>query len=202
MIALQARGLSHRYQRRWVFRELSFDLPAGEALCVTGPNGSGKSTLLRILAGQLRPTGGEVAAAVADVPTPPEAMWRRVSWAAPYVEHFPYLELQEAFAFHHRLRPLLFPPVECLRLLRMEAHAAQTLGRLSSGLRQRALVGLALFTRADLLLLDEPTSFLDPQNTAFLLDLIAAHQAGRTLVVASNLPAEFERFPQRLTLAG
>ncbi len=200
MIAVSAAGLGHRFQQRWVFRDLTFELPAGETLCLIGPNGSGKSTLLRILAGQLSPSSGSsrLIGSLGDIP--PEQRWQYISWGAPYVEHFSFLGLEETFRLHHRLRPLLYSPAECLHRLRLEAYSQQTLGRLSNGLRQRALMGLALFTRCGLLLLDEPTSFLDPQNTAFLLDLLATERHGRTLVLASNLASEFDRFPQRLAL--
>jgi len=59
-IAVSVRGLAMQYGRRLVFRELSFDLAAGQAAGVVGPNGSGKTTLLRALAGCLTPQAGEI----------------------------------------------------------------------------------------------------------------------------------------------
>lgn len=200
MIAVAAAGLGHRFQQRWIFRDLSFELTAGQTLCLTGPNGSGKSTLLRIVAGQLSPTSGTATLTESAGPVAPEDRWRQLSWAAPYVEHFNYLRLEEAFRLHHRLRPLVFSPAECLARLQLTDHAQQPLGRLSSGQRQRALVGLALFTKCGLLLLDEPTSFLDPRNTAFVLDLIETVQGERTLILATNRAEEIERYPRRLDL--
>jgi len=119
---------------------------------------------------------------------------------APYIEHFPFLQVIEAYRLHHRLRPLYHAPEACIDQLRLSSYLNLPLGQLSSGLRQRALVGLALFTQSEFLLLDEPTSFLDPDNARFLLELIEAQRRERTLVIASNLPAEYERYAERFTL--
>src|SRR6478736_799115 len=146
---------------------VSLDVRGGEAVALLGPNGAGKTTLLRILATLLRPTAGEVS--VLGSALPPDA-WR-VRGRIGYLAHEPllYRDLTgaENLRFQARLHGLPGDGAErigwLLDALRMSRRADEQVRNLSAGMVQRRAVCRALLHEPELLLLDEPTSHLDPE---------------------------------------
>jgi ABC-type multidrug transport system ATPase subunit len=172
---LDAQNLGRRYGRQWIFRQLSHDFQPGSATAILGPNGAGKSTLLSILAGQLLPSEGQVAYSLAGQPVPVAEVPRHLAYCAPYLELPEDFTLLELLAFHTKLKPLR-PGVSITDLVEiMYLHKArhQAVRTFSSGMKQRLKLGLALYAAAPLLLLDEPTTNLDAQGTAWYLEHVA-----------------------------
>ena len=199
--ALQAKAIGKRFYNRWLFKDISFQLCAGERMALVGTNGSGKSTLLRIVAGQLAPTIGGMTYSAAGNNIPSDRFYRHLSWTGPQVEPYTELTLREHIDLHFRFKQCLLPqPESLIQILNLSAHADKPLQVYSSGMLQRMKVGLALFTASDVLLLDEPTSNMDEENAAFMLDLIAQHIGQRVYVLATNLRREYEQFDRVLTL--
>jgi ABC-type multidrug transport system ATPase subunit len=146
---LAARGVSRRFGSRVALEPTDVSLAAGEVVALVGPNGAGKSTLLAILAGSLEPTGGTV-----ERP-------QRVGWVPQRAAHYGRLTTLE------NLR--LFAALERVPSARADELAAEfdlpadtRASSLSVGNRQRLDVALALLAAPQVLLLDEPTSSLDP----------------------------------------
>lgn len=191
---LDAQSLGRRYGRQWIFRQLSHDFQPGSATAILGPNGAGKSTLLSILAGQLLPSEGQVAYSLAGQPVGVAEVPRHLAYCAPYLELPEDFTLLELLAFHTRLKPLR-PGVSIPDLVEiMYLHKArhQAVRTFSSGMKQRLKLGLALYAAAPLLLLDEPTTNLDAQGTAWYLEHVArVRDPSRLVVVSSNVPAEY-----------
>jgi ABC-type multidrug transport system ATPase subunit len=191
---LDAQNLGRRYGRQWIFRQLSHDFQPGSATAILGPNGAGKSTLLSILAGQLLPSEGQVAYSLAGQLVPVAEVPRHLAYCAPYLELPEDFTLLELLAFHTKLKPLrpgllITDLVEIMYLHKARHQAVRTF---SSGMKQRLKLGLALYAAAPLLLLDEPTTNLDAQGTAWYLEHVArVRDAGRLVVVSSNVPAEY-----------
>jgi ABC-type multidrug transport system ATPase subunit len=106
------------------------------------------------------------------------------------------------YGLHFKLKPCrLSGGIEaCIEALNLAPHRQKALRHFSSGMLQRAKLGLALFSASDVLLLDEPTSFMDEANIRFALSLIEQHQGNRTLLLASNLPHEMELAPLKVSL--
>lgn len=200
MFELKAQGLGKKFYRHWVFRDIDLTLHTGDRLLVTGANGAGKSTLIRVLAGQLTPTTGTLQLTQDGKAIDPEVAHRVLSWSGPYMDLYPELTLREAVAMHFRFRDSLLPPADVIRQLRLEAHTDKQLRHFSSGMLQRVKVGLAIFTKAPLLLLDEATATMDESNARYIYDLTHAHLTDRILIYASNNAVEFERFERRLEL--
>jgi ABC-type multidrug transport system ATPase subunit len=173
--AVSVRGLWRELGDRPVLRDVSLELRRGETLAVLGPNGAGKTTLVRILATLLRPTAGAVA--VLDCSLPAEA-WRARGRIG-YLGHEPllYRDLSggENLAFAARLHGLPDAPERIAWLLeqvRMSARADELVRNLSAGMVQRLAVCRAVLHRPELLLLDEPTSHLDPEAASLVEPLI------------------------------
>lgn len=193
-------GLGKRFQRDWIFRGLTRTFRPGSATAVLGPNGAGKSTLLNTLSGQLLPTEGTLTYALAGRAVAVEAVPRYLAYAAPYLELLEELTLLELLRFHTRFKPLRPGcTVEGLIDIMYLEKARQRLVReFSSGMKQRLKLGLALYADAPLLLLDEPTTNLDATGVAWYQEHVRATRAGRTLLLSSNVPAEYNFCEEQL----
>ncbi|WP_426491805.1 ABC transporter ATP-binding protein [Hymenobacter sp. 102] len=191
---ITATGLSKRFAREWIFRDLTYTFRAGTATAILGPNGAGKSTLLNTLSGQLLPTAGTLAyehrgqaIAVEDVPA-------CLAYAAPYLELIEELTLTELIRFHTRFKPLRpgLSAEELITLMYLEKSRHKLVRDFSSGMKQRLKLALALYADAPLLLLDEPTTNLDRTGVAWYLEHVHATLTGRTVLVSSNVPEEYD----------
>ena len=197
---IDASGLGKRYRRDWIFRGLTRTFRPGSATAVLGPNGAGKSTLLNTFSGQLLPTEGSLAYALNGRALAVEDLPRHLAYAAPYLELLEELTLLELLRFHTRFKPLR-PGVsieQLIGILYLEKARQQLVREFSSGMKQRLKLGLALYADAPLLLLDEPTTNLDTTGTAWYLEHVQATRAGRTLLLSSNVPAEYSFCDEQL----
>lgn len=199
---IQAENIGKTYRRRKVFSGVSFHAEAGDRIAVTGRNGSGKSTLLKILAAKIAPDEGKVSFLRNGEDVSPERLYRRIAWSGPQIDLPGELTLLEIVKLHARFKELACgEPNSLLNLLKLGNKSAQPYKYLSSGQQQRFKVGLAALSRSDVLILDEPTSFMDRENTAFTLELIRKHASGRIYVLASNIPAEYDGFDSFIRLS-
>ena len=190
---IDATGLGKRYQRDWIYRGLTRTFRPGSATAVLGPNGAGKSTLLNTLSGQLLPTEGTLAYALAGRALAVEDVPRHLAYAAPYLDLLEELTLLELLRFHTRFKPLR-PGVSVdglVGLMYLEGARQRLVREFSSGMKQRLKLGLALYAAAPLLLLDEPTTNLDATGAAWFQEHVRATRAGRTVLLSSNVPAEY-----------
>ncbi|HSD76059.1 MAG TPA: ABC transporter ATP-binding protein [Solirubrobacteraceae bacterium] len=177
--ALAAAGVTKRYGRREALRGVDLEVARGELVAVIGPNGAGKTTLLGILAGIQPPTTGSVhvagGAAVGWVPQQP-AVYGKLSVA-------------ENLRLFARLERVADPDAAVARMLDqagLAARAGDELGTLSGGNRQRVNIAVGLLADPAVLLLDEPSSSLDPRQRARLWEFVGGLAAGGTTVVFST----------------
>ena len=197
---ITATSLGTRFQRDWIFRGLTRTFRPGSATAVLGPNGAGKSTLLHTFSGQLLPTEGTLIYALADHPVAVEDLPRHLAYAAPYLELLEELTLLELLRFHTRFKPLRpgTSPDQLIALMYLEKSRQQLVREFSSGMKQRLKLALALYADAPLLLLDEPTTNLDAAGVAWYQEHVRATRAGRTLLLSSNVPAEYSFCDEQL----
>ena len=183
------RALRRDFGERVAFHGLELALPAGGTLAVLGPNGSGKSTLLRVLAGLLRPSGGE--AEVLGCALPGET-WR-LRGRVGYLGHEPllYRDLtpRENLRFAARLHGLDREAAEAriavlLAAVGMERRADDGVREFSAGMAQRIAICRAVLHEPELLLLDEPDVHLDAGARETVEGLLAT--GGRTRVIVSH----------------
>lgn len=193
-MVLEVERLGKRYGSRWVFRNLAFRLEKGDRLVVVGRNGAGKSTLLKVLAGLVPPSEGMIALPEGDA---------RLTVALSALDQALYPQL--SFAEHLRLSADLRgcePRIEELIEL-VDLRTARNLpaAQLSTGMRARVRMALAIQARPAVLLLDEPGASLDEAGRA-LVDQIAQAQAENgCLIVATNEPQERRLATLELELA-
>ncbi|TFH86183.1 ABC transporter ATP-binding protein [Billgrantia azerbaijanica] len=203
--AIAAERLSAGYRGRRLLHEISLDVPAGRITVLLGANGSGKSTLLKTLAGLHPAQGGEVrlggeplaavtgrrlARRLAFLPQQPSAPETLTVGQLVMMGRYPY-------------RRLLLPPspddhravAEAMAQTQVAALADRPLGRLSGGQRQRAWLAMVLAQQAEILMLDEPTSYLDLSHQYELLNLLRRLNQDRRMtlmIVLHDLNQAFE----------
>jgi len=189
--ALAATGLTKRYGERVALREVSFAAAAGELVAVIGPNGAGKTTLLSILAGIQRPDAGEVT-------RPP----REVGWVPQQPAVYSKLSVAEnlrLFARLEKVPDLVSVVARMLEQTDLVERADDELGTLSGGNRQRVNIAIGLLAEPPVLLLDEPSSSLDPRQRARLWEFVGAQAARGTAVIFSTHDVqEAERYADRV----
>jgi iron complex transport system ATP-binding protein len=190
---LCARGVSVRLGRTQALADVDLSLQPGWT-AIVGPNGAGKSTLLRVLAGLQRPGAGQVL--LDDRPLagwPVRERARRIAWLAQQGEATGELTVREVVHLGRLPHLGLFgaPGIEDERIVQQAMTDAECadwqarrLPELSGGERQRVLLARALAVRAPLLLLDEPTTHLDPPHQVALVRLVQRQAAAGTLVVS------------------
>jgi heme exporter protein A len=192
---LRVDGVGKRYGRRWVFRGLSFELARGERLAILGANGSGKSTLLRTLSGLLMPSEGTVT-------LPPGDPRLVVGYSALEQSLYPSLSVAEHLEFAGKLRGCEPRTDELLDLVGLPGARSLPAAQLSTGMKARLKLALAIQPRPLLLLLDEPGASLDEKGRE-VISRAADEQAARgCLVFATNEPAERRLATLELRLEG
>jgi ABC-type multidrug transport system ATPase subunit len=187
-------GVGKRYRREWILRDINLELKPAGRYAVTGPNGSGKSTFLKILSGHLSPTKGKLSFSEQQQQLAIMDVYQYLSFAAPYIELIEEFTLLEALHFHQGFRPFLpqLTPLTIIDILGLQKAAKLPIMQFSSGMKQRLKLALACTTESSFILLDEPTTNLDTQGMAWYQELLASYLGQRLVVIASNVPADYQ----------
>lgn len=203
MFELITRGLFKQYDSgRWILRDLNLHLYAGKRYGIGGGNGSGKSTLISLMAGLSMPTKGEVIHSMSGHLIEPMLWHRHMSMAAPYADLFDYLSVQEILEYSAKFKPWAegLTTDDVVRICKFEGRESLLTKQLSSGMKQRLRLGMAILTQSSLLLLDEPLTNLDQENQNWFEELIARHCKERCIVIASNDLEDFARADEMINL--
>ncbi|HVR04979.1 MAG TPA: ABC transporter ATP-binding protein [Solirubrobacteraceae bacterium] len=186
---LRAQGIVKRYGEREALRGVDLDAGPGELVAVIGPNGAGKTTLLSILAGVQPPSAGEV-------------IGREVGWVPQSPALYSRLSVAENLELFARLEGVADPAGTVRAMLEqtdLADRAGERVARLSGGNRQRVNIALGLLADPAVLVLDEPSSSLDPRQRERLWRFIVALAGrGRCIVFSTHNVAEAERYAHRV----
>jgi ABC-2 type transport system ATP-binding protein len=189
--AISARGVTKQFGSRTALRSVSFAAQPGELVAVIGPNGAGKTTLLSILAGIQHADEGEVA------PGP-----RDVGWVPQQPAVYSKLSVAENLRLFARLERIADPDAVVGQMLDqtdLRERADDELSQLSGGNRQRVNIAVGLLASPPVVLLDEPSSSLDPRQRERLWEFISAlAAAGTTVVFSTHNVSEAERYADRV----
>lgn len=199
---IELEGVGKRYKMEWILRGIDLCVEEGQSYAITGPNGAGKSTLLKMLSGHLSPSKGKLQFSLRGQRLPISEVYRHLAYAAPYIDLIEELTLTEAIQFHLRFKPLLpgLGAEGLYELLGFKKARQKQVRNFSSGMKQRLKLALAICSDTPLLLLDEPGTNLDAQGLAWYQQLIADYATGRTLLVASNVDADFGFCQQHISV--
>ena len=198
-----AAGLRKSFGSLLVTDDVSLQLPAGRRHGLIGPNGAGKTTLFNLITGETRADAGSVSVAGRDLSAAPPEVRARAGLARSFQRNnlFPGLTVREnlflACTLKHRVGHVFWRPAARFAALRGEAEAsAERLGladhlgervdTLGYGTQRQLEIGLALVQEPLVLLLDEPTAGMSPEETAAILELLAALPATLTLLMVEH----------------
>jgi ABC-type multidrug transport system ATPase subunit len=198
---LQTEKLGKRFNREWIFKDLTYRFNAGKTYAITGPNGSGKSTLLQVLWGQVPSSAGTLSYQVNGIAQPIDNIFGQVSIATPYLDLIEEFTLVELLDFHFKMRKLRpeLSVKELPEFLEL-AHAKDKLiGNYSSGMRQRVKLGLAMFTEANFVFLDEPFTNLDEKAIKWYQNQVNLI-TDSIVFIASNDPKEYENSHETINI--
>jgi ABC-2 type transport system ATP-binding protein len=190
---LRVEGLGKRFGTRQALNDVSFAAHAGELVAVVGPNGAGKTTLLSILAGVQAPSAGAVNRAAGEI-----------GWVPQQPALYSKLSVVENLRLFARLEKVSDPEVVLGRMLDQTGladRADERVDRLSGGNRQRVNVALGLLADPPVIVLDEPSSSLDPGQRERLWQFIGELAArGTSVVFSTHIVGEAERYAQRVVV--
>ena len=198
-------SLEFSYGSEPVLRSLDLSIEAGEVVCLLGPNGVGKTTLVENLLGSLAPTAGSVRVLRTDPRRAGAAFWARVGLVQQnWTDHAKWRvvdQLEWIRSIQLTASPGVMSVSEVLDAVGLAGKATSRLSRLSGGQRRTIDFAAALMGRPELLVMDEPTTGLDPVSKAHLHDLILQRvDDDATILMTTHDLAEAERIASRVLI--
>jgi ABC-2 type transport system ATP-binding protein len=197
--------LTKRYGSHLAVDDVSFEVGRGEVVGFLGPNGAGKTTTLRILAGFLGPTAGKVTIAGHDAVDESIEARRAIGYMPESVPLYPEMRVVEYLGFRAELKRV--PRAsrttyvdEAMRKAGVVEVAYKRIGHLSKGYRQRVGIADAVVARPPIVVLDEPTAGLDPNQIREARALIRQLGREHTVVVSTHILGEVEACATRVLL--
>jgi len=194
---IDLRDLKKDYGRIEALRGITASIERGEIVGLLGPNGAGKTTAMKILVGYLLPTSGAARVAGIDVTEDPLAVQRRIGYLPENAPVYGDLLVQEYLRFVADMRGL-DASTGRRRIVTAVEHCAignvltRTIGHLSKGYRQRVGLAATLLHDPDILILDEPTTGLDPNQIVVIRELIHRMGQTKTVVISTHILPEVE----------
>ena len=198
-LAIEARGLSKMFGDLRAVSSLDLDVPRGQIYGFLGPNGSGKSTTIRMLCGLLTPSEGNAVVLGNKVPGDSAALKPKIGYMTQKFSLFGDMTVQENLQFIAEIyslpRDMRRSRIdELLDKYDLVEQRVQLAGTMSGGQKQRLGLACAVLHHPELLLLDEPTSAVDPQSRRdFWANLFRLAEAGTTILVSTHYMDEAER---------
>ncbi|WP_397386695.1 ABC transporter ATP-binding protein [Paenibacillus sp. MMS20-IR301] len=202
---LEIDQVSKQYKKGvWALRESSLQLRPG-IIGLLGPNGAGKSTLMRIIATISRPTSGKVIWNGMDIHRKPDELRRVLGYLPQDFGVYPHLNPLEFLEYAAALkglggRTLKARVTGLLELLNLQHVAKRPIGSFSGGMRQRIGIAQALLNDPSLLIIDEPTVGLDPEERMRFRSLLTELSGGRTILFSTHVISDIEAVADQVAL--
>ncbi len=189
--------LSHRYSIQWAVKDISFEIPRRGIYGLLGSNGAGKSTLMNIICGVLKQTQGTVLVKGIDTREEPRAAKRHIGFLPQQPPLYKDLTVEEylAYAADLHLMPSDIIPAaidEVLELCQIAHFRKRLLKNLSGGYQQRVGIAQAIIHKPDIVILDEPTNGLDPNQIQEIRHLIKDIAEERTVILSTHILTEVQ----------
>ncbi len=197
--------LSKRFADVVAVDDISFHVEKGEVVGFLGPNGAGKTTTMRVITGFLPATSGRVEVAGFDVASQSLEARRHMGYLPENVPLYPEMRVREYLNFRGKLKGMdrrrrRARMGEAAELCGISTVARTTIGHLSKGFRQRVGLADALLSDPEILILDEPTIGLDPNQIRQVRDLIRDLAQGHTVILSTHILPEVEMTCSRIII--
>ncbi len=194
-VRIETQALTKRYGRLTAVQDLNFSIEAGEVLGFLGPNGAGKSTTMKMLTGFLAPTSGTASINGHDVVTDSLAARQCIGYLPEGAPAYGEMTTRHFLAFIARARGFSGDEVKrvsglAMERLNLQDVAEQPIETLSKGFKRRVGLAQAILHDPDVLILDEPTDGLDPNQKHEVRALIREMAAGKIIVISTHVLEE------------
>ena len=190
---LKLNSVGKKFNKEWIFRNLTHQVAAKKPTAIIGPNGSGKSTLLQIIAGSRLPNEGNVVFQYLGVDISSEEIYRSISLVAPALSLPDDFTLEEFLRFHFKFKNLRsgYQLEQLPELFNLSSSRNKFIKNFSTGMKQRLKLGISFYADTPLLLLDEPATNLDKSGLSWYLDEVTKLVEDKMVLVCSNRPEEY-----------
>ncbi len=183
------------YDEKEILKDISFEIKPGEIVGFLGPNGAGKTTVLRVLSGFFPPTSGQVLIKGKPMAKDPRLAKRSIGYLPETVNLYPDMRVAEYLSFVAKLKDVERSKIkthieEKMYLCGLCDMGKKLIGQLSKGYRQRIGLTQALIGDPDVLILDEPTTGLDPTQIKGIRDVIESFAATRAVILSTHILSE------------
>lgn len=200
-MSIEVKSISKSYKDQLVLNDINFKISKGEVVGLLGPNGAGKSTLMKILTGFISPSSGEANINALKLTEAKTDIQKQIGYLP---EHNPiYLEMyiREYLNFHAKI---FKSPKERIDKVIEQTKLTKEIGKriyqLSKGYRQRVGLAAALLHDPDILILDEPTTGLDPNQLIEIRELIKSISKNKTILLSTHIMQEVEAICDRVII--
>lgn len=202
---IEVEHLSKSYGTRRAVEDLTFSVSKGEIVGFLGPNGAGKSTTLRMLTGFLAPTTGRIRVDGLDMLTQPVEAKRRIGYMPEACPLYLEMRVDEYLRYRAELKGVPRRDIPkrvqaCLEMADVGEVSGRIIGQLSKGTRQRVGLADALVSDPPLLVLDEPTAGLDPNQIRQVRDVIKGLAGQKTVLLSTHILPEVEASCSRVII--
>lgn len=187
-------NIGKKFRTEWIFRGIDYHFEESKSYAITGHNGSGKSTLLRVITGMMPANEGKVIFQNQGTELGNDETYKRISFAAPYLELIEEFSLSEILDFHINFKPLIegVKKDDFFELVYLTKEKTKQLKQFSSGMKQRLKLGLSFFTESDVIFLDEPTTNLDETGIQWYIDQVSKLKKSKLVIISSNDKREYQ----------
>ena len=203
-IVLKTKGLSKKFGKRWAVRDLNIEVYRGDVFSFLGPNGAGKSTAIRMILTLLRPTAGSIEIFGKDLQKNRSGVLSRVCGIVEKPDFYLYLSAYENLKILGSMTRSVrrHEMMESLDVVGLKSRAFEKVRTFSHGMKQRLGIAQALLTKPELVILDEPTTGLDPQGMKEVRELIKrlGREREMTIFLSSHLLSEVELVSTRMAV--
>lgn len=204
-MSIAVTNLTKEYGSQKAVDSINFEVKTGEIVGFLGPNGAGKSTTMKILTGYVKATSGRVAVSGFDVSSQAMEARSSIGYLPEHNPLYPDMYVIEFLQFVGRLyhlkgRLLKERIAEMLHLCGLEREQHKKIGQLSKGYRQRVGLAQAFIHQPPVLVLDEPTTGLDPNQLAEIRELIRTLGKDRTVLFSTHIMQEVEALCDRVVI--
>ncbi len=201
---IEVKNLTKRYGDKYALNNISFEVNQGEILGFLGPNGAGKTTTMNILTGYLSTTDGNAVVAGHDILENPIEAKKCIGYLPEQPPLYPDMTVKEYLNFMYELKRVKLPRKkhieEILETVKLTDVYGRLIKNLSKGYRQRVGLAQALLGAPEVLILDEPTVGLDPQQIIEIRNLIQGLGKQHTVILSSHILSEIQAVCDRVVV--
>ena len=200
-MSITVNSVSKSYKSQKVLNNISFSADKGQIIGFLGPNGAGKSTMMKILTGYIKPNSGEVFVDEIDVLKNPIAAQKVIGYLPEHNPLYAEMYVREYLQFHAAIYKVAKSQIEdCIEKVGLSLEVNKKIHQLSKGYQQRVGIAAAILHNPKVLILDEPTTGLDPNQIIEIRALIQELGKNKTVLFSTHIMQEVEAVCDRVII--